>query len=107
MGTAVGVSGTLVRDEGVADSILLSLVALAALKYTLRLDAVEDVPVFSSEATYLARGVHLRDWGIVNASDSPLYSVWYYVLSLFAPDPLRLYLVSHIVLIVGATCLLF
>jgi hypothetical protein len=96
-----------IRRERLADMVWPFILVLAGVKYLAGLGAIEDVPVFSSEASYLGRGVNLLHAGVVDRADSPIYSVWYYVLSLAVPDTLDLYLASHAVLSVATAPLMY
>jgi hypothetical protein len=51
------------------------------------------------EANYLLRGVNLVAWGVSHPSIGPLYSAWYYVLSLFEPDRIALHYLNYRLLV--------
>lgn len=74
------------------DAAVLVTAALTGWVYTSGVEKVIDVDLFD-ETSYLARGLAL---GLVwpAASEGPLYSLWYYLLSLLEPDSLTLYYLS-------------
>src|SRR5262249_36978874 len=80
-----------------ADGLLLLVVLALALKLTHDLAAVRDVPVWD-ECGALWSGCHLPRYGLPAAENSPLYTAWYYLLSLLQPDPPRLYYFNRSVL---------
>ncbi len=51
------------------------------------------------EGNYLQRGVNLIVWGVSHPSIGPLYSAWYYLLSLFQPDRVALHYLNYRVLV--------
>jgi hypothetical protein len=55
----------------------------------------------------LQAGVELPRLGLRDPSWSPLYSVWYYVLSIFEADRVQLYYLNYKVLVVTTTALFY
>src|SRR5829696_3858769 len=74
------------REDGLAILFLL----LAGLKFTYRLPSILDITLWD-ESSYLYNGVKLVQNGVPSAEAAPLYSAWYYVLSLLQPDRVALY----------------
>jgi hypothetical protein len=87
--------------------MLLLAVVLCAAKYVHSIEAIQDLRVASDETVYLRHGIRLRQLGVLDASWSPLYSVWYYALSWLEPDPARLYSLNYKALVAGTTGALY
>ena len=83
-----------------ASSVLLFFVVLTSIKFVLGIEHIQDVGLWD-ETMYLNWGVQLPQRGLPDPSWSPLYSVWYYLLSLIEPDRLRLYYLNYQVLVVS------
>jgi len=73
-----------------ADGLAILFLLLAGLKFTYRLPSILDITLWD-ESQYLYRGVKLVQDGVPSAQWAPLYSAWYYVLSLLQPDRVALY----------------
>ena len=73
-----------------ADLFILLVLLLAGIKFTFGISRVLDVALFD-ESAYLHSGTALRHVGLPEAESGPLYALWYYLLSLAQPDPVRLY----------------
>jgi hypothetical protein len=80
-----------------ADGLMLLVLALLVVKFTWDIDKVRDVAL-ADETVYLHSGYHLLDRGFPAPAFSPLYALWYFLLSCLEPDPLRLYFLSWSVL---------
>ncbi len=67
---------------------LLAWFFFAGLEKTL------DIALYD-ESSYLSSGFQLGTSGFPAAAYAPLYSLWYYVLSLFVADPIDLFFINH------------
>ncbi|MBN1270296.1 MAG: hypothetical protein JXB04_11965 [Kiritimatiellae bacterium] len=72
------------------DLVLLLFLVLAGWRLTYGLEERQDIS-FHDPSFYLGNGVLLRSQGLPEAEDAPLYSLWYYVLSLTQADRVELY----------------
>jgi hypothetical protein len=88
------------------DLMMLSLVVLAAIKFASRIELVQDIQL-GDESLSLWWGVELPELGLRDPSWSPLYSIWYYFLSFFEVDRVRLYYLNYQLLILAATALFY
>src|SRR5918998_5127030 len=77
-----------------ADGLAILFLLLAGLKFTYWLPLISDISM-PDETYYLIRGVKLVQDGVPLAEDAPLYSAWYYVLSLLQPDRVTLYYLNY------------
>jgi len=71
------------------DLIILVIILVAFWKFTV-VEYVTDINLYD-ESGYLLSGVDLFKYGLPTAEEAPLYSVWYYILSLFQPDKVKLH----------------
>jgi hypothetical protein len=94
------------EEESIAiDIALLFIVFLAGIKFTFGLEHVIDISLYD-ETGYLSNGINLLH-GLPGATLAPLYSVWYYFLSLFEGDSLKLFYLNCRVLTIILPMLLF
>jgi hypothetical protein len=81
---------SLLNHKHRTDLGILSILLLCGMKYVM--DASRQVPLIGyDETVYLTRGVDLLLTGPAAQDNSPLYSLWYYLLGLLQPEPLDLY----------------
>lgn len=92
------------------DLVYVLFLAIASIRVTNALAAIRDILPFD-ESLYLYHGVKLPEFGPPSVQErlisSPLYSIWYYILSLFESDTLRLYYLNYKVIVTSATMLLY
>lgn len=80
---------------------LIFLIALGGicLKFVWGIERLMDVRLYD-ETHYLSWGYQLVRQGLPKASWAPLYAVWYFALSLFAPDKIQLYFLNYKMLVI-------
>ena len=77
------------------DLFIIGILCIAAWKLTCGLEYFMDIGL-SDESIYLNSGINISKYGIPKyAAYSPLYALWYYMLSLFQPDKIRLYYLNY------------
>ncbi len=86
--------------------LVLGLLLLIGMKYTSNIEAFMDISTYD-EGNYLQRGVNLMVWGVSHPSIGPLYSAWYYLLSLFQPDRVLLHYLNYRLLVILVPTLFF
>jgi hypothetical protein len=77
-----------------ADLLVLLVLLGAGLVFTHGLPHYADVSLWD-EASYLERGLHLTRDGLPVAQYAPLYSVYYWLLSLVIADPVQIALANQ------------
>lgn len=82
------------------DAVALVFILACAARLTHNIDVILDIDL-SDSTRYLIQGVRLREAGLPPAEWSPIYALWYYLLSLLEKDNIRLYYVNYVLL----TCL--
>lgn len=82
----------------IPDLTALVILVAASIKLLYNLDNVTDIDLFD-ESYYLLQGVNLFKAPAV-ASWGPLYSTWYWLLSLFQPERVALYLLNAKLIVV-------
>lgn len=80
------------------DLVIVILILIASLKLTFGLENIFDIELWD-ESNYLYRGVKLVIEGGTTAW-SPLYSLWYYLISLFQPDRVNLFYLNYKLMII-------
>lgn len=105
MAVMAGLSRERQRDGWVSYAALLLVLALA-LKVTIGLHGTFDV-YFDDETIYLDGARHLGERSLPLAESSPLYPMWYRLLGVFEPDPLKLYFLNWFVLTASLPVVLF
>lgn len=88
------------------DLIGLTVLGIVCLKFTWGLGQRLDFALYD-ETIYLVAGRRLMVYGLPSPQWAPLYDVWYFVLSLFTPDNLQLYVLNYTALIFFTTLLLY
>ena len=92
------------------DLLLVILLLVAGFKYTYGLESVLDVYLYD-ESNYLNSGVMLLRDGLPNPQldvlFAPLYSLWYFFLSLLQPDRIELYYLNYKVITILLPVLLY
>jgi hypothetical protein len=76
-----------------ADGLLILVILALSLKLTHGIASVRDLGI-GDEASYMQAGSRIPEHGLPEAQASPLYSLWYYGLSLLQPDRVQLYYLS-------------
>lgn len=79
--------------------LALGLLLLIGMKYTSNIESFMDISTYD-EGNYMQRGVNLMEWGVSHPSIGPLYSAWYYLLSLFQPDRVLLHYLNYRLLVI-------
>lgn len=85
--------------------ILIALV-VASWKYSFGLEQVIDLGLYD-EGLYMSQGRQFLETGWPTPDWSPLYSLWYFLLSLWEPDYVRLYYLNYKLLIAGMPIVLY
>jgi hypothetical protein len=88
-------------DAPVVTALLLSVACWAAL-----VPSVIDISV-ADEALYLRQGLQLPQDGLPSPQWAPLYSLWYFALSLAQPDAIGLFYLNYTALTVAVPLLLY
>ena len=88
------------------DSILIIFIILASIKFVFSIESIEDIRL-ADESDYLYKGVNLTKHGLAPAEWGPLYSVWYYLLSVFVRNNVELYYLNYKILIILTTAALY
>lgn len=78
----------------VYDFIAISILVTAGIKLVFMLESSLDIGL-SDETYYLTAGVNLFKSGLPHASHSPLYAIWYYLLSQLESDRIQLYYLNY------------
>lgn len=86
--------------------IVVLVFVLAGWKYTSGLENILDVRL-ADESRYLSDGVSLPAVGLQRAEFSPLYAVWYFILSRLQPDRIELYYLNYKLLTILLPILLY
>jgi hypothetical protein len=79
--------------------LIILIIIFAGVKFTHNLGNNLDIDLFD-ESGYLYRGATIPEHGLPDADDGPLYSTWYYILSLFESDRTDLYFLNYKLLII-------
>lgn len=93
-------------DRRAADLAIVALIVLAGLKLTYGLERIVDIGLYD-ESGYLYGGVSLASKGLFPASWAPLYAAWYFLLSWFEPDRVRLYYLNYKILTIAPAVLIY
>lgn len=80
------------------DIVYFLFLLAIAFKFTQSLETIKDIELYD-ETFYLYHGVKIFDLGIPKAAWAPLYSIWYYFLSLFETDNIMLFYLNFKLLI--------
>ena len=89
-----------------ADLILTFFLAISSLKLVNLYENVVDLGL-CGESSYLQNGVELIKRGLPSSQYSPLYSVWYFLLSRLPVNNLQLYYLNYKALIFLTTILIY
>lgn len=76
------------------DLIMIVIILIAGLKFTFGLENTLDIGL-SDESSYLYNGVTLWSTGLPHPSWAPLYSLWYFLISLLEPNRVTLYYLNY------------
>lgn len=87
------------------DIILFCFLAMATIKFTYSIETVMDINFDESSCLY--RGTKLIKNGLPCTQLAPLYAIWYYLLSLFEKDNVRLYYLNYKTLISSTTLAIY
>lgn len=88
------------------DIILFCFLAISAIKLTYLIETTMDIGLYD-ESCYLDIGVKVTASGLPPAQIAPLYSVWYYLLSIFEKNNIRLYYLNYKLLISFTTLIVY
>jgi len=69
------------------------ILLISGLLFTWGIEAGLDIGLYD-ESNYLFRGVNIHQLGIPAPEWAPLYSIWYFILSLYEPDHVNLYFLN-------------
>ena len=72
------------------DTFAVGILLILGFKYLYGFERFVDIALYD-ESNYLYHGINLFQSGFPNAQLSPFYSAWYYFLSLFQSDNIKLY----------------
>ncbi|WP_420265573.1 hypothetical protein [Candidatus Magnetominusculus dajiuhuensis] len=89
-----------------ADIAMVFAVVLAGIKLTYGLERFLDIGLYD-ESVYLYKGVMLASLGIPPPDSGPLYKAWYWVLSLFVKDNIKLYYLNYRIMAIAPAVLLY
>ncbi len=81
------------------DIFVIFILFLAGLKFTFGLETSLDLGL-QDETSYLYAGVKFAELGYPGAQWGPLYSLWYYCLSLLEPDRVNLFYLNSRLMII-------
>jgi hypothetical protein len=73
-----------------ADLLIVTIILIGSLKFTLGVQNSIDVWLYD-ESTFLYDGIKLASNGFRPAEEQPLYSIWYWIVSLFEANRINLY----------------
>lgn len=76
------------------DLIIIVIILIAGLKFTFGLENTLDITL-QDESEYLYRGVTLWNTGLPHPSWSPLYVIWYFLISFLEPNKIGLYYLNY------------
>src|SRR5690349_8172504 len=76
------------------DVIIIIIILLLGAMLASGLENAVDIGLYD-ESAYLYRGIQLLHNGLAVPAKAPLYSIWYFVLSLIQPDRIRLYYLNY------------
>ncbi len=76
------------------DIFAILILFILGVKYLNGFERFIDIALYD-ESNYLEHGINIFRSGFPNAQSSPLYSAWYYFLSLFQYDTIKLYYLNY------------
>ena len=88
------------------DWFVIFILFVSGWKYIYGLEKILDIGLYD-ESNYLYSGVKLFSNGFPDAESAPLYTIWYYLLSLLQPDIIELYFLNYKILTVLPPILLY
>lgn len=88
------------------DLIILMFILLAGMKFTYKIWTIIDIGLYD-ETAYLNDGLNLLSAGFPAAENSPLYAMWYWVLSVFIHNKVYLYYINYILLTILPPAVLY
>ncbi|MBF0483192.1 MAG: hypothetical protein HQL25_00650 [Candidatus Omnitrophica bacterium] len=88
------------------DLIMFFALFLCALKFTYGMPNFMDITLFD-ESSYLSGGVNFLKSGITGAQVGPIYSIWYFLLSLITPQKFALYYLNQQILTILLPLILY
>ncbi|MEO5361167.1 MAG: hypothetical protein H7843_12090 [Nitrospirota bacterium] len=89
-----------------ADIAMVFAIVLAGVKLTYGLERFLDIGLYD-ESVYLYKGVMLASLGIPPPDSGPLYKAWYWFLSLFINDNIKLYYLNYRIMSIAPTVLFY
>lgn len=84
----------------ILDVLFIVALIFAGIRFLSHVEGTMDLRP-ADETVYLQKGRDLFETGFVPPSFGPVYQIWYFLLSLVAPDPVDLYYLNYQVLLVG------
>jgi hypothetical protein len=88
------------------DAIVLCIIFLVGYVYTDDIEKALDIGL-RDESAYLGYGIRLPTSRFPSAQYAPLYALWYYLLSLFEPDAVKLYFLNYKLMTILPPAMLF
>jgi hypothetical protein len=88
----------LISDESIAGFALMVVLGVAFHHYTQNFPRIFDVELFD-DTHYMGLGNSSAHLDFTNYESSPLYSLFYRIVSIFVGDSLRLYIIGGIVIL--------
>ncbi|MCK4305218.1 MAG: hypothetical protein KAY24_13360 [Candidatus Eisenbacteria sp.] len=76
------------------DLFAVAILLVSGFKFTFALESFMDI-VLADESVYLSNGLQIPIHGLPGPLLAPLYSLWYFVLSLLRPDPVSLFYLNY------------
>ncbi|MBF0487614.1 MAG: hypothetical protein HQK98_05575 [Nitrospirae bacterium] len=89
-----------------ADIAMVFAVVLAGIKLAYGLERFLDIGLYD-ESVYLYKGVMLASLGIPPPDSGPLYKAWYWFLSLFVKDNIKLYYLNYRIMAIAPAVLFY
>jgi len=77
-----------------SDILILAIILISGFKFASGIEGALDIGLYD-ESNYLYSGVKLTTLGFPEAQNAPLYAAWYYVISLFEPNRIKLYYLNY------------
>jgi len=79
------------------DTIAVLVIAVVSIRFALNMEKALDIGLYD-ESNYLRQGIELTKNGFPDASNAPLYAIWYYILSFITADRMKLYYFNYEIL---------
>ncbi|MBF0320570.1 MAG: hypothetical protein HQL01_12285 [Nitrospirae bacterium] len=89
-----------------SDIVIIAAIFIAGVKLTYGLERFLDIGLYD-ESVYLYKGVMLGSLGVSAPDGGPLYRIWYWFLSLFVKDNIKLYYLNYRIMAIVPTILFY